>query len=138
MERELILTYFRKPYSDEEGELFSASDILEQIGGRLACKMSLRKITKIMRSLGFEELRTRKKKGWKCVLLNYEEVRRQRRLDAMAPPDFSELPDASVLEDYDKADVSRSSVGDAGVTGKNGADGTLNDFDKRDVFDQLE
>jgi hypothetical protein len=100
--------------------------------------MSLRKIAETMRSLGFEEQRTRKKKGWKCVLLNYEEVRRQRRLDAMAPPDFSELPDASVLEDYDKADVGRSSVNDVGDTGENGANGTLNDFNKRDVFDQLE
>jgi hypothetical protein len=137
MERELILTYFRKPYSNEHGDFYTSSDIIEHIGGKLASKLTTRKVNEALRALGFKEHRKNWERGWICVMLTYEEVKLQRHREAMEAYCFSNLPDAAMLEDYGP-NGSSDGAGETGNRGETEDGDSMNNFYNDDMFEYPE
>jgi predicted P-loop ATPase len=94
IEAELIASYIRKPYSTEVGKLLSSTEILGYIAdGRISGKVDVATIGKKMREMGFEEKRTKKKRGWICVPMSRDEVEREQSrgaLNAEDDKDFEE------------------------------------------------
>ncbi len=82
IEEELILTYLRKPYSNEVGEFLTATRIIELVGAYIKSKLSARHVTMIMKRLGFEQRRTSKARGWNVVILTGDDIKNNQRQDA--------------------------------------------------------
>jgi predicted P-loop ATPase len=83
LEEELIPMYFRKPGPDEVGQVFSSSAILTYIASNIGSKMSVIKVAKAMKDLGFEQKKNKGKRGWVCIPLTPEEIVAERKRLAM-------------------------------------------------------
>jgi predicted P-loop ATPase len=83
MERELIQTYFRKPYPNEIGEIYSASAILSYISGSIGYKLTVERVNSAMEQLGFERRRTATTRGWLCIKRTPDEIAEFRKRLAM-------------------------------------------------------
>jgi hypothetical protein len=83
MERELIQTYFRKPYPNEIGEVYSASAILSYISGSIGYKLTVERVNSAMEQLGFERRRTATTRGWLCIKRTPDEIAEFRKRLAM-------------------------------------------------------
>ena len=82
MEEELIATYLRVPYGDEEGEFLTATRIIEFIGGAVKRPLSAKKVALCMNRLGFEQRRTKYSRGWNVIILTGNDIKEEQRLNA--------------------------------------------------------
>ena len=79
LEEELILTHYRRPLPGEEGIFVTVTDILARINAGLREKLSPVKIGIVMKRIGFEQIRTAGKRGYRVVELNGDEIYRNRQ-----------------------------------------------------------
>ncbi len=72
MEAELIMTYFTHPDADHPALIYTASQIIEVIGGKVKQHFSTRQISLYLKKLGFQPHRTAMVRGWLVALRKRE------------------------------------------------------------------
>lgn len=83
LEKELILTYFRRPLPDEVGIFVSTAYILSRISGGIKQTLSPTKIGLVMRKAGFTPTRLSSgQRGYRVVEYSVEEMQRNRQATA--------------------------------------------------------
>mgnify|MGYP002523821272 CR=1 FL=1 len=83
LEEELIADYFRQPMPGEPGELMSTAAIMQVIGGNLTQKLYANNVGRAMKSLGFEQVRNTKQRGYVVVALTPEERKARKQISAI-------------------------------------------------------
>ena len=78
-EQEAISKHFRQPKEGEVGEFLSATEILQTISAGPALRFSVEKIGSAMSALGFERMRSHKKRGYRVVAYTGGEMEANRR-----------------------------------------------------------
>lgn len=76
MERELVLTYYRRPLPGEECIFVSTTNILSRINSAVKQHLSPVKIGLAMKQAGFELLRSGGKRGYRVIELKGEDIYR--------------------------------------------------------------
>lgn len=76
LERELILTHFRRPMPGEECIFVTTAYILNRISGGIKQMLSPTKIGLTMKQAGFELVRTASQRGYRVVELKGDEIYR--------------------------------------------------------------
>ncbi len=76
LEKELILTHFRRPLPGENGIFITTAHILNRINALIKHPLSSTKIGIIMKQLGFENIRCGGQRGYRAVEYNAEEIYR--------------------------------------------------------------
>lgn len=76
LEKELVLTHYRRPMPGEECIFVTTAHILNRISGGIRQMLSPTKIGIIMKQAGFELIRTAEKRGYRVVELKFEEIYR--------------------------------------------------------------
>lgn len=83
LEKELVLTYFRRPLPGETGIFASTAHILSRISGGIRQTLSPTKIGIVMRRAGFEPIRLSSgQRGYRVVEYSPEEIIRNRQATA--------------------------------------------------------
>jgi predicted P-loop ATPase len=76
---EIFVACFRQPKEGEVGEFLSATEILQTISAGPALRFSVEKIGSAMSALGFERMRSHKKRGYRVVAYTGGEMEANRR-----------------------------------------------------------
>ncbi len=79
LERELILTYYRRPLPGEEAVFVTTAHILNRVNCLVKHVLSPMKISLAMKEAGFEPERTANRRGYRVIELNAEEVSRNEK-----------------------------------------------------------
>ena len=98
IEKELIMTYLRKPNDGEPGELLSVTRIIELVSGGIRQNISTCRIGIALNTMGYEKRRKRGGSFYRVVILSAEEIKNKQRLDAIKA---LEEKDGCVSSDYD-------------------------------------
>ena len=83
LEEELIMTYYRKPFSDERGVFVTTARILERINTCIRQPLIANKIGMVMKKLGFESVRYNSKRGYIVIELTGDDIQRSMKSAAL-------------------------------------------------------
>ena len=93
LEKELILTHFRRPMPGEQGIFVTTAYILSHISGAIKQPLSPTKIGILMKQLGFEPIRYGGQRGYRVIEHNTDEIYRNRCAAARYSMDSSDTPE---------------------------------------------
>ena len=79
-EQEAISKFFRPPKDGEKGEFYTATDILEHIGGNPALTMTIERIGSAMKALGYRRCHSHGRRGYRIVPYKPDEIEMNRRM----------------------------------------------------------
>ena len=79
-EQEAISTHFRQPRQGEAAVFLSATEILQKISETTAVRFTVEKIGSAMKALGYRQMRSHQKRGYRVVKYKPEEIEQNRRM----------------------------------------------------------
>ena len=106
-EQEAIAKYFRMPRDDERGQFYTATDILQTVGGSPAVRLRVEDIGSAMKALGYQQYRSHGRRGYRVVPYKTEEIESNRTQLA-----YDARPESEALA----SDPAAGGTGDTGVT----------------------
>ena len=90
IEEELILKHYRKPGATDHAVFRSTADILLRINAGLKQPLSAVKVGRLMKKLGFQQIRSKESRSWRVIELSYDEIERNRLVVNL--PEQGKLP----------------------------------------------
>lgn len=95
------------PRDDERGQFYTATDILQTVGGSPAVRLRVEDIGSAMKALGYQQYRSHGRRGYRVVPYKTEEIESNRTQLA-----YDARPESEALASDPAAGV----TGDTGVT----------------------
>ena len=80
LEEDLILKHYRKPGAADHAVFRSTADILLRINAGMKQPLSAVKVGRLMKKLGFRQIKNNKKRLWHTVELSFDEIERNRNV----------------------------------------------------------